>query len=390
MLCSLDWIGVSSASHDAFREALAKAVGTTRDRVALHCIHQHNAPGIDASAEEILVGYGLGDKLCDMAFAEDAIRRVAEAARRSVKRARAVTHVGCGLGRVEEVASTRRVLTPDGKFRFWRSSAGGSKEIKDAPEGLIDPDVRLLGFWNGERPLASITYYACHSCAFYGKGGVSSEIMGLARAQRDTELPGVMHIHFNGAGGDLAVGKYNDNTRSTRPRLAKRLAAGMKLAWESQKKTPVVGADVAWRVRGVSLPVKKSLTEAGLLRDVENTKASTIQRVRAARKLAWLRRVRSGHKIDIGCLRIGPAYVVHMPGELFLEYQLAAQKMRPDAFVCMAAYGDLGPCYICTRTAYRQGAYEPGASRVAPEVEDVLMSAIAELLAAAPAGREKD
>ena len=29
-----------------------------------------------------------------------------------------------------------------------------------------------------------------------------------------------------------------------------------------------------------------------------------------------------------------------MPGELFVEYQLAAQKMRPDHFVCMAAYAD--------------------------------------------------
>ena len=70
-----------------------------------------------------------------------------------------------------------------------------------------------------------------------------------------------------------------------------------------------------------------------------------------------------------------------MPGELFVEYQLAAQKMRPDSPVVMAAYGDYGPGYIGMAHSYTQGGYETGpVSRVAPEVESVLMSAMRELL----------
>ena len=70
-----------------------------------------------------------------------------------------------------------------------------------------------------------------------------------------------------------------------------------------------------------------------------------------------------------------------MPGELFVEYQLAAQAMLPDAFVCMAAYGDYGPGYICTDIAYTQGGYESGpVSRVGPGVERQLMDAMRELL----------
>jgi hypothetical protein len=73
--------------------------------------------------------------------------------------------------------------------------------------------------------------------------------------------------------------------------------------------------------------------------------------------------------------------VLHMPGELFIEYQLAAQKMRPDASVMMAAYGDYGMGYIGTAIAYTQGGYETGpVSRVAPEVEPVLMGVMRELL----------
>ncbi len=55
--------------------------------------------------------------------------------------------------------------------------------------------------------------------------------------------------------------------------------------------------------------------------------------------------------------------------------------MRPNDFVCMAAYGDLGPGYIAMQVAYSQGGYETGfVSRVAPEVEDTLMASMRELL----------
>jgi hypothetical protein len=380
VLCAFDWTGFSNEGNDVVRDALAAAVGTSRDRVAVHTVHQHNAPGIDFTTEKILVEFGLSGKMFDVAVANDAIKRVAKAAAEAAKNPRRLTHIGCGLGKVEKVASTRRVLNPDGTLRFWRSSKGGSKEMKAAPEGLIDPYVRLLSFWDGDRPLASLTYYACHPCAWYGHGGVSSEIMGLARAARQAALPEVAHVHFNGAGGDIAVGKYNDNTLATRPRLAERLAAGMKIAWQTQEKTPLTAADVSWRVRPVLLPVKRSYSEAKLLRELETMKGPAKPRVHVARRLAWLRRLEAGCHTDIGCLRIGPARVLHMPGELFVAYQLAAQKMRPDKFVCMAAYGEDGATYIGTKSEYPKGGYEVGMSRVAPEVEDVLMTAMRELL----------
>jgi len=73
-----------------------------------------------------------------------------------------------------------------------------------------------------------------------------------------------------------------------------------------------------------------------------------------------------------------------MPGELFVEYQLAAKQMRPDCHVAMAAYGDYGTHYIGTEIAYSQGGYEtePRSSNVAPEVEGVLMGGMRKLLEA--------
>ena len=91
--------------------------------------------------------------------------------------------------------------------------------------------------------------------------------------------------------------------------------------------------------------------------------------------------MKAGHKIDLTCLRLGPAYILHLPGEPFVQYQLAAQKMMPENMVCMAAYGDYAPGYICTERAYSEGGYETGReSRVSPAVEGVLMAGIRDLL----------
>ena len=92
--------------------------------------------------------------------------------------------------------------------------------------------------------------------------------------------------------------------------------------------------------------------------------------------------MKGGRRLDLTALRLGQFSVVHMPGELFVEYQLAAAKERAGELVATAAYGDYGPMYIGTRRAYDEGGYETTAvSRVAPAVEDVLLTAVRKLLA---------
>ena len=54
VLCAVDWIGIANEGHDAFRGALARAAGTSPSRVAVHTLHQHDAPDCDFSAERIL------------------------------------------------------------------------------------------------------------------------------------------------------------------------------------------------------------------------------------------------------------------------------------------------------------------------------------------------
>jgi hypothetical protein len=194
-------------------------------------------------------------------------------------------------------------------------------------------------------------------------------------------VPEALHIYFAGAGGNLAVGKYNQGKPLQRLELAGRLADAMERAWTSVKKQPVTAADVEWRVRPTKLPLRQGLMEEEQLKILSDPAAKFINRLQAARNVIWIRRCARGDTVDFTCLRVGPAWIVHLPGESFVEYQLAAQKMRPDAFVCVAAYGEYGTGYIGTSAAYDQGGYEVGnVSRVGPDAEPIMLGAIGELL----------
>lgn len=386
VLCAFDWVGIANESHDAFRAALAQGAGTSPERVTVHTLHQHDAPGSDFATEHLLTEHGLSGVFSNAAFDREVMRRLATAAKDSLSKAQPVTHLGLGGGKVAQVASNRRILGPLGKVILQRQSAGGrNPAAREAPEGTIDPLVRLIAFWNGEQPVAVLTYYATHPQSYYGQGLVNWDFVGMAREMRAVALPGVACVHFDGAGGNVAAGKYNDGAKENRPVLAQRLADGMKQAWDSQKKHPVRAEDIAWRVEPVTMPVRDSLIEQDLLAKLADAQLKQPDRIRAARDLTFLRRTRGGHQIPLSCLRLGPARVLHMPGELFVEYQLAAQQMRPDDFIAMAAYGDYGTGYIGTGIAYTQGGYETGiVSRVAPQVEKVLMDAMRKLLSDQP------
>ena len=385
VLCAVDWIGIANEGHDAFRSALAGAAETTPERVAVHAVHQHDAPGCDFTAERLIHESGRTDSgRVEGTFPRQILRRAADAVREALPHAQPITHYGWGAAEVRRVASNRRILGPDGRVRATRYTTTKDPALRAEPEGLIDPQVSLLTFWNKDTPLAVLSYYACHPQSYYRTGVPSPDFPGIARFLRGQTVPEALHVHFNGAGGNLGAGKYNDGNRENRIVLAQRLADGMKSAFEATKKTPLTARDIDWQSVPVSLPVAPHLKEAELAAAIKTGPLRGY--IDKADQLAWLKRCQSGHRIPITCLRVGDSRVLHLPGELFVEYQLAAKAMRPDLHVMMAAYGDYGPGYIGTAAAYAQGGYETGAgaSNVAPEVEAVLMRAMRQLLDAKP------
>jgi hypothetical protein len=386
VLCSVDWIGIANEGHDVFRKALADAAGTVPQRVAVHTIHQHDAPACDFAAERLLKSAGFDPMAFEGSFAREVISRLETAIKQSLEKPQPVTHIGLGEARVYEVASARRILGDDGKVRITRYSSAANPAVRAEPEGVIDPMVSLVSFWNNDKPVAVLSYYATHPQSYYGTGIPNPDYPGVARFIRQLAVPNALHIHFNGAGGDVTAGKYNDGSKENRGILGERLADGMKRAWEATEKFEAKPQIVRWSVEPVALPPSKNLEgmKAQAMENIKNGKRPWDNEnvvTNNMSKIPFLERCKEGRKIDIGCLTVGRGRILFMPGELAVEYQLAAKEVRKDLFIAMAAYGDYGMGYISTEAQYSQGGYEAGpASAVAPEVENVLMGAVKKLL----------
>lgn len=383
VLCAVDWIGIANEGHDAFRAALAKAAGTTPARVAVHALHQHDAPGCDFTAEKLIKELGIqGYSRFEGDFHRLVIERAATAIRAALPTARTATHWGWGEAVVKEVASQRRLLGPDGKVKFTRTSSTKNAEMRAEPEGVIDPMVTSISFWDKAGPIAILTNYACHPQSYYRLGYPTPDFPGIARFIRSQSWPHTLHVHFNGAGGNVTAGKYNNGSWETRMVLANRLAEGMKEALDKTVKSPLSEADIGWASTPVKLPLAPHLKAEELIAKLKATPPKGY--ISYADQLAWLKRTEQGHALDITCLRVGKARMLHLPGELFVEYQLAAKAMRKDLHIAVAAYGDYGPGYIGSTCAYEQGGYEvgPTSSNVAPSVEPVLLEAMKQLLQA--------
>jgi len=229
-----------------------------------------------------------------------------------------------------------------------------------------------------------LTFYATHPQSYYRTGAASPDFPGLARDARDVAIGRPINIHFNGAGGNIGAGKFNDGSPENRPVLAARLADGMARAYDAaaSARRPVSGDDLRWAVEPVTLPPAAALDPQTLRATVDDDAAPTSARTSAAETLAFLDRTASGRRFDIACLTVADTHVLFLPGEPVVEIQLAAAAMRPDHTVATAGYGDYATGYICLPHHYWQGGYEDSrpASRVSPRASLVLMDAISRLL----------
>lgn len=380
VIVSVDWLEIRNDAYRTWREALAEAAGTLPQRVLLSCVHQHDAPLADLTAQRLLTDGKLAGQWIDPVFHRKAVAGVADAVRAALPKAQPVTHLGMGKSLVQGVASNRRYLGADGKPRHDRGSATTDPLMRLQPEGTIDPWLRTLSLWNGDRPLVALSAYATHPMSYYRTGRVSSDFPGIARERRQAEMPDTLQVYLSGASGNVTAGKYNDGDPKNRSVLADRLHSAMREAWESTKRVPI--ANVEFRSVPFILPPRD---EPGFrVADLEAKLVATQDprsQCLAALGLSWRQRVAAEEKLDLPALDFGPAVFLLLPAESYVEYQLLASRLRPRDFVIVAGYGECGPGYIPHEQAWaEQDANLNDWCWVAPGAEALMTAAIREAL----------
>ncbi|MCC6124054.1 MAG: hypothetical protein IT426_03765 [Pirellulales bacterium] len=383
VLCAFDWCQASNSAHQMLRETIAAAAGSDVSRVAVQCVHQHNAPFVDMDAQKLLAAVG-AEKLHISVKEWNAVNaRLAEAVKRCLDHFQPVDRIGAGQAKVERVASSRRVPDEKGVIVPRMSRPKGDRiKLQALPEGFIDPYLKTITFARGDKPLVRLHYYATHPQTFYRDGRATSDFPGDARELLE-KTENVFQIYFTGCGGDITVGKYNDGSKKSRDAFAERLLAGMKAAVAATAFSPI--GPLRWRTYSMPLTYRSEPghCEADYRKTLENSQTPDGVRMYngACSLAAWQRREQP---FELSSLEIGKVHLLHLPGEPMVAFQFYAQGLKPNAFVAVAGYGDGAPGYICPAAAYREGGYEPTDSLVTPASEKALKKAIDALLRMSP------
>lgn len=401
VVAAIDFCGICNTSDESIRGAMARAAGTSVERVALQSLHQHSAPILDIDAVRLLHGEQSEEVAQHLRFTENISARTAAAIAESLQQLRPVTRIVGSKAKVDRVASNRRVPQADGSIAV-RASMTREVEVRDAPEGLIDPWLRSLTFFDGDHALVQLHYYATHPQTFYGDSRVSWDCVGIARERFEKES-GTFQIYFTGCGGNVTVGKYNDGNRQSREQLAFRLYDAMRRGdsvtrsvIESAKPSEdqlaervlevdvlqLASADIDWALAPIRFTVREDgAFDPDLLRKQLAVDQPFSFRLTAAMFSGFGQRLRDGYVAQASRLRIGNIDLVHLPGEPFVEFQLFAQDIAAaGTFTCVAGYGECGVWYYGPDSIFAdRGGYEQTWSLTGPCQESV-ESAIRELL----------
>lgn len=381
IICAVDWTGLCNDAHLQWRAALAEAAHTTPDRVAVQCVHQHDAPFACLETDRIVREQGDLPPNLDPEFFNQCLDRGRAAVTAALQKSRNVTHIATSQSLVKEVASNRRILGDDGRVRKNRSVAPSGDDVRHLPAGVIDPWLKVVAFYDGDAKVAACYYFAVHPISYCcQEGRVTSEFVGLARRLKEQhDSPDATHIYFTACAGNINTGKYNNSdVKENRQLLTQRVFEAMESASEKMRPEPIRNVD--WRTHDFLPPPRRDLDERKLEQQIAESSARIVQRNRPAFTLAWLRRWRRKEPITLSALNVNDVALLHLPGEPFIEYQLRTQALYPDRFVAVAGYGDGGPWYIPTAEAFQQGGYEVSVAFSGPQTDLMLMNGIQQLM----------
>lgn len=371
VIVSVDWCEIRGSAFQEWKQILAQEAGTDPSRVLVTSTHVHDAPVMDPEAEFILRDTERGGawknlpppdpkasiqmaSVCWPDFNRIVLARVRETVRASFAGAVPITEIGTGRAKVDRIASNRRFLLPDGRVSYARySRSARNPEAAEAGEGDIDPWLRTLSFWNGDKCVCEFHTYAVHPMSSYGAGEVSIDFVGLAREERQKVRPEVFQIYATGCAGNVTAGKYNDGTAKSREVLTARLATAMEAAFQSTQRRSISPVQIRHGSIALGARATKGYTREELQQRLLGS-SSPFARAEAAMGLAWYDLADKGHRIDLPAIELGNVRILLFPAESYVEYALYAQDLSPDNFVISLGYGECGPGYIPIERAWTE------------------------------------
>lgn len=407
-ILALDVICITEEYTRRIRAA-ARALGFEPEAVLVHTLQNHSAPSVGGLMLDPDFPFplkpgteyvtGSEKAYCELAVA-GAIKALQAAAQKLAPVAAAY-----GRGLAPKLAFNRRGIRLDGSidmpwFYSGQQQPLGPPHLR-AMEGSNDPEVGVIAFRAPDLTLrATLLNFSCHPVNLFvtRREVISADWPGAWAAAVEScfamESPALV---LNGCCGNL--NPWPPMTPDFKPdhrRMGSALAEMARKVMERMTFAPV--RQLAWRLRRIPLPYrevpKARLREVARIlkkhpRPVWNREKTAVADewflAASTRSIEYCRRRMPKFIYEAQVFRIGDAFIVGLPGEPFVEGQLAIKTKAPLPFVQVAHMCTHYTGYLPTREAALRGGHEANApctywAKLAPEALDIVVRNVREMM----------
>ncbi len=382
VLITCDIISFNYAYVDPIRERIASATGVPASHVLVSNSHTHSGP----------LTHGV---LNDEAVDEQYLRVVAD-------KLVSIAEMAVGEIRPAEVGFARH----EACVGYNRREMAHDEPTLGVPlRGPLAPWVDVMTVRDeGGAFLATWFCHAAHAVVLGGDNYlISADWPGAAQAAVEAVHPGCAAMFAQGCCGDINAVRGRPGTFEEVRSRGYEMAGAVISAMEQAELRADVEISAATRTIEMPLqdlpPAEKIKAEIASLhesRAAAESAGDAVQeqslRWRIRRREQFLDLARQGasnltRPLKVTALRIGPAVIVGLPGEVLVEYALWIDRDSPFEHTIVPAYTNGMVGYVATAGAIARGGYEVdtsfeyyGGLPLRAETEPIVLAGVAQML----------
>jgi putative membrane-bound dehydrogenase-like protein len=268
------------------------------------------------------------------------------------------------LDKLEQVIR-ESLKEPQASRLYWGVGSVGFAKNRRTAGGPTDHDLPVLVVRDAktEKVRAMYVTYACH-CVTLSHNKIGGDWAGYAAEAIRDRFPGAVGLVSIGCGAD-----QNPDSGVTGDKVETAQVQGRQIAEEVKRLingflAPVRGKPVC-TFKSLSLPLAELPTRKGW---EERAKRQDAIGHHAREQLAKLDRkepLPTSIDYPIQTLAFGDSLaLVHLPGEVVVDYATRLKKEFDRTRVWVTAYANTNPCYIPSERVLKEGGYEGGGAMV--------------------------
>lgn len=361
---SIDFARMHIDDCTKIRRAVSEKCGVSFDNVLVSATHTHTGPTARDSVSKYFASGDISylDKLNDF---------IIEAC---VKAWEGKAEAGMSYATCDETACVhnRRYLMEDGHSKMHPGFPGyPGRLMKEGPE---DPQLQVIWFSQGEKPVGIIVNYSTHPSLMYGMRYTGGDFVGVMRRTLQAVYGDIPVLYLQGCCGNVCAIDHEFGTYWGKDRLEHAERAGKVLAGDILRIMNLpheVSEHEEVKVAGKFIPLKyRKITEEDMrmadeVFDLMEKDRAAFDKLDVAvkavanrtRKLADMRKEGDANIVPLSAIRIGDLKIMTNPAELFVEYQLEMKKLLgPKTLIAELTNG--GICYVATKQGYLLRGYE--------------------------------